>query len=126
MSKDILSLDLDPFPKPRMTHADRWQKRKSVLRFRANRDQLYYTAFAQGYIPAHKLIMEFDLPMPESWSDKKRKEHLGKPHQQTPDIDNLVKAVLDSLFEDDKKVHLLLALKRWSEKGHITIKNWRE
>ena len=28
----------------------------------------------------------------------------GEPHQQTPDIDNLEKGILDALFADDKKV----------------------
>ena len=34
----------------------------------------------------------FEMPMPKSWSKKKRAAMDGKPHQSVPDADNLVKA----------------------------------
>jgi Holliday junction resolvase RusA-like endonuclease len=36
--------------------------------------------------------------MPESWSKKKKERMNLKPHQQTPDADNLFKAFTDTLF----------------------------
>lgn len=42
-------------------------------------------------------------------------------HQSKPDIDNLVKAIFDSLFKEDKYVSHFQASKRWvdSENGWI-------
>ena len=34
--------------------------------------------------------------MPKSWSLKKKKAMNGKPHRQTADIDNLLKALIDA------------------------------
>lgn len=59
--------------------------------------------------------------MPKSWSNKKRNEMLGKPHQQKPDIDNLIKAVLDCLCKDDSYIWNVTALKQWDINGSITI-----
>ena len=61
------------------------------------------------------------MPMPQSWSNKKRDEMRHKPHQQKPDIDNLIKAVLDALLEDDCAVWMVEACKVWSDKGGIEI-----
>ena len=49
---------------------------------------------------------------------------LGKPHQQRPDIDNLVKAVLDALCEDDSFVWNIEACKLWSDKAGIDIEDF--
>ena len=42
---------------------------------------------------------------------------------QKPDIDNLIKSVLDSLAEDDSYVYSVNAKKYWSEKGNVWIIN---
>ena len=57
------------------------------------------------------LFIRFEMPMPNSWSKKKKMKMHQKPHQQKPDIDNLVKAVLDSLFHDDSHVFYINAFK---------------
>ena len=67
--------------------------------------------------------------MPKSWSAKKKLAMRGKPHRQKPDIDNLVKAVIDSIYpEDDAAVPGIVARKRWKDapgevRVHIT---WEE
>ncbi|MCR4339433.1 MAG: RusA family crossover junction endodeoxyribonuclease, partial [Gemmatimonadaceae bacterium] len=43
----------------------------------------------------YAVTAEFRLPMPPSWSNKKRLAMIGQPHAQKPDIDNLLKAVLE-------------------------------
>ena len=59
--------------------------------------------------------------MPKSWSKKKKAVFLGKAHQQTPDIDNLLKSVLDATFENDCHVWDIRALKLWAVDGYIEI-----
>jgi Holliday junction resolvase RusA-like endonuclease len=68
--------------------------------------------------------MEFIIPMPKSWPASKKLKMDGSAHQQTPDIDNLEKGILDSLFVDDKKVHKVMASKIWGYNGKVLIKNW--
>jgi Holliday junction resolvase RusA-like endonuclease len=44
----------------------------------------------------------FFIPVPKSWSKKKKKLHHGTLHQSKPDLDNLLKAMTDSLLSEDK------------------------
>jgi Holliday junction resolvase RusA-like endonuclease len=60
--------------------------------------------------------------MPKSWSKKKRERMDGQPHRQRPDLSNLIKALEDSLYEDDSKIWQYRGLeKRWGETGQIII-----
>lgn len=67
-----------------------------------------------------RITIFFYLPIPTSWSKKKREEaEHGKIRPNVrPDVDNLVKIVLDGLngvaFVDDKQIVRLLAEKRYS------------
>ena len=45
----------------------------------------------------------------------------GKPHQQKPDKDNLEKALLDALCEDDSYIYDGRVSKYWSDAGYIEI-----
>ena len=107
-----------PIGKPRMTQRDRWKKRPCVLAYHAYRDTIRLQA--RGWEPADRCTLLFYLPMPKSWSAKKRAQMLGEPHQQKPDIDNLVKAFLDC-FGEDKAIWAVEAVKRWSEQGRIEV-----
>ena len=60
----------------------------------------------------------FVLPVPKK--PKKFQRH-GMPHQQKPDLDNLIKSVLDALFEDDSHIYDLSAKKIWGDVGQIII-----
>lgn len=65
-------------------------------------------------LPCQGLCIYFYIPVPKSWSKKKKKLHHGMLHQSTPDIDNLVKATFDSITREDKYVgHLGEICKRW-------------
>ena len=65
--------------------------------------------------------IRFEVPMPKSWSQRKRFLMAGQPHQQRPDLDNYVKAVLDAVLDDDSKVWQVWARKVWGMKGQIVI-----
>ncbi len=69
--------------------------------------------------------MTFFMPIPKSWSQKRRKEVLGKPHTKKPDIDNFAKMYLDALngvvFRDDAQVAYLLCEKIYCDKPRTEI-----
>ena len=50
----------------------------------------------------------------------------GKPHQQKPDTDNLVKAVLDAVHTDDSGIYHFEAMKFWGEAGEIHIETIKQ
>jgi len=92
------------------------------LRYRAWRDELRLRCREAGYKQLDTLDIIFILPMPASWSKKKRAEMDGQPHQQKNDVDNLVKAWLDTLLPQDGFVWKITAEKRWGVDGKIFIK----
>lgn len=108
-----------PVPKPRQTRSDRWKQRPNVMRYRAFCDELRALGCAVPESDSHVI---FHMPMPKSWSKKKRAEMLGQPHRQKPDVDNLTKAILDAVLKDDSGVWDMRTTKRWSEIGCIEIK----
>lgn len=112
------SWDINPVGKPRMTQRDRWGRRKAVLNYRAFADQVRLRGVA---VPEGGARVTFVLPMPVSWSRAKRCKHLDAPHRQKPDLDNLVKALLDAIYGDDAGVHDLHARKVWGERGGIIV-----
>ena len=61
------------------------------------------------------------MPMPASWSAKKRAEMDGQPHTVRGDIDNICKALLDSVFENDAHIWEIHASKIWGFTGAIEI-----
>ena len=67
--------------------------------------------------------MVFEIPMAESWSKKKKELHVGKPHTQKPDCDNIIKGIQDSLKIEDSSIHTVFAAKFWSYEGRIRIYN---
>lgn len=77
---------------------------------------------------ALNLHLEFNFEVPKSYSKKKRKLCLNgeQKHTKRPDIDNLVKAVLDALngylFEDDSQVTSVTSCKRFSESSGVNIR----
>jgi Holliday junction resolvase RusA-like endonuclease len=106
-------ISIEPVAKPRMTRSDRWNQRSPVNRYRAFCDELRLKN-KHRELP-EVLILTFYLPMPPSWTKLKKSVMLGKPHRQKPDIDNLCKAVMDALAEDDSYVYILQASKWWSD-----------
>lgn len=65
----------------------------------------------------------FFVPVPPSWSKKKKKLYHGTFHQSKPDLDNLLKAFMDSLMAEDKQIAHLELSKRWVdfESGWIEV-----
>ena len=110
-TKDIICF-VTPIGKPRQTRRDKWAQRPCVLRYRAFADEL---RLAAGKLPAdvHGLSWCAYLPIPKSWSKTKRLAMYGAPHRQTPDKDNIEKAVMDALFKQDSGIYFGGGQKYW-------------
>ena len=109
-------IDITPVAKPRQTRSDKWKQRPCVMRYRAFADEIRLRV---GSIDLNHYTLTFGLPMPKSWSKKKKAEYEGQPHQQKPDVDNLCKSVLDSLYQDDCHIHDIALKKVWARNGFI-------
>lgn len=132
MSKKII-LNLTPQSHIRATKGDsiffripRDKLRPDGLR-RLNRLEKYNNykidllaeAKSKGFsIPAAGLSITFFMPMPKTWSQKKKNLHHGLLMQSRPDIDNLIKSFCDSLTAEDKYIANLSATKRWVDFPH--------
>lgn len=114
-------LEVAPVSKPRMTRADKWKRRPSVLKFFAFRDaikQELKRLFALQNNPLdidfRSITIVFHIPIPKSWSKKKKAIYDGKPHEQRPDLDNLLKAWNDCVLAEDSTVWRIHATKLWT------------
>jgi len=97
-----------------MTQSDKWAHRPSVDRYFVFANALKASAAEREFVPKDNLCITFHIPMPESWSKKKKVFMLWKPHTQVPDIDNLIKSFLDALLTSDAHISKLCASKIWA------------
>lgn len=67
--------------------------------------------------------IKFFIPVPTSWSKKKKAMMHLQYHMSRCDLDNLIKALLDSLLAEDKHIAQFEAAKYWinADKGWIEI-----
>lgn len=74
-------------------------------------------------MPEQGAHITYFIPVPKSWKKYKKEEMHMKLHQSTPDVDNLTKALFDSLMAEDKHIADIHITKRWvnQEKGWIEI-----
>lgn len=74
----------------------------------------------------------FNIPFPPSWRKPKRAEMDQQAHLSTPDLDNLIKAIFDSIMPrrnrslgqkgaDDRRIHCYAPFKRWCQPGKEKI-----
>lgn len=115
------TLVIDPFPKPRMVKSDAWNGRGCVIKYWAFKDALN-ELWGEKELP-EQLGLIFTIPMPIRWTDKKKNIMNGRPHQQRPDVDNMVKSVLDCLAENDSYIWQVNAVKIWGVTGSIQIQD---
>lgn len=109
---------INPQPKSRLTFQGRFTQRAKKYYDYCNALQL----LAKGVTIKETVDLVFVMPMPQSWSKKKKEAMMNKPHQQRPDLDNLIKAVLDALCKEDKHIHKIQAMKIWGSCGLIGMK----
>jgi len=70
--------------------------------------------------------LDFYVQLPKTMSKKKKAEKEGKHCDNNSDLDNYVKATLDSLegkyYNNDKQIVMIRARKYWSDNGRIEFK----
>ena len=70
--------------------------------------------------------LDFYVQLPKTMFKKKKEEKEGKHCDNNADLDNYVKATLDSLegkyYNNDKQIVMIRARKYWSDTGHIEFK----
>jgi Holliday junction resolvase RusA-like endonuclease len=111
-----------PVSKPRMTRSDTWKKRSCVLQYREFKDEISLQAKLEDFELPDAFRVVFGIPFPRSYSKSKREKFLGQPHTIKPDIDNYLKALMDSLKENDSGVWHVDAQKIWVEgSGFISV-----
>ena len=108
---------ITPCPKPRQTRSDKWNQRPAVMRYRAFADECRL----RGVTVCPGDSITFWIPMPKSWSKKKKDSMDGAPHTQKPDLDNLLKALFDAVHKDDSHIWCVMVSKLWSHEGAISI-----
>ena len=116
-------LNIAPNTKPRMTRRDRWldPPRKCVAQYWAYKDALIRAKPRTNWAC---LSLQFCVPMPKSWSKKKKAMMNLQAHLPTPDLDNFVKAYKDCLLKQDSAVWRYGDIKKvWSYEGAIIIPN---
>jgi hypothetical protein len=127
-------IDVVPMGAVRMTKSDTWKtnpnhinplkrQRDVVRRYFEYKNIVVHSCNNVKYSMGEELDVVFFLPMPASWSEKKKKKMQFEPHKSKPDLDNLIKALMDSLKEQDSDVHKIVAEKKYDYTGRIEINN---
>jgi len=112
--------DVVPVAAPRMNQADRWRRRPCVVKYFEYRDQVRALAAEQGFTLAEEFLLWFQIPMPKSWSQRRKRMMFGEPCRSKPDVDNLAKGFFDC-FGEDKHVWSVQMTKTWHDKGGIVV-----
>ena len=119
--------DINPVPAAR-PRVSRWSTYypKKYTRFKKEMEAL---TGELDTTPCENLVvvsLRFKIKIPQSWSKKKRLERENTYCNNNSDIDNYIKAILDSLngvyFMDDRQVVEVFASKKYSNEPRISFK----
>ena len=125
--KIIRTFNINPIPasRPRVTRYATFYS-KAYTEFRKDFKELVEAKRVLMVEGALSMTMLLTVKMPKSWTKKKKAEHKGTYHTQTPDSDNYAKAIMDSLngyyYADDAQVSVMTVVKKWGDNGSIQVK----
>lgn len=97
------------------------RQRPEVTRYFAFQNELWAQAKAMGVTVPNKFEIVFLVPMPSSWSDKKKNKYNKMPCKTRPDIDNYLKAFMDTLKLEDGSVWACPPQKIYAFNGSIIL-----
>ena len=72
-------------------------------------------------VPENGAHVIFRIAMPKGWTESQKQDINGTPHQRTPDVDNLLKGLLDAIYTDDACVWDIRVSKFWAFDHSIEI-----
>lgn len=115
----MISYPITPRGAVRLSRQDRFAPSKAAnayFRYGADIRTMRVT------LPERPAII-FRMPMPKSWSKKKRDAMRSQPCLSRPDKDNLEKGLVDSIYygRDDAHVWCSWTEKRWADVGAIEV-----
>lgn len=117
------------FCKHTLNKAGRLRKRR-IEKYNRYKDDLRYLAKkARFTLLDYGCSIYFYFPVPKRWSEADKIAMHGQPHQRRCDLDNAIKAFLDSLRHDDERVAQFSGVgKFWvnAEEGFIEILQYQE
>jgi len=124
--------DVIPMGAPRLSQSDKWKtnpnhidpmkrQRKVVTNYYAFKNLLIWQAKEMNFELGQTLDALYLIPMPNSWSMKKKERMNGMPCKVKPDTDNITKGVKDTFRKNDSDIWYEKAEKRWAFKGSIII-----
>lgn len=116
----------------RMTQSDKWKtnpnhpdpkkrQRDSVRRYFEFKNKVVQECNRTRYVMGECIDIVFVVPMPDSWSEKKKGRMNGMPCKVRPDCDNYGKALCDALKKEDGDIWCMKLEKRYGYKGSIII-----
>jgi len=114
-------LNVIPMGKPRMTQKDKWCKREVTTRYWAFCNALILEINRTKLVPTNAFKIVFYLPIPASYSNKKKLQLDDTLHTKKFDLDNLVKSFCDALYQDDSGVNYIEMSKRYSLNPRIEV-----
>lgn len=131
-ARKFFLFDVVPIGAVRMTQSDKWKtnpnhtdpqkrQREAVARYFDFKNKVRQQAHKMNYKMSGILEIVFLVPMPNSWSEKKKSRHNKHPVITRPDIDNYIKSFMDALEIEDGFVWKVIAEKRHAFKGSILV-----
>jgi Holliday junction resolvase RusA-like endonuclease len=120
--------DAEPVGAPRQIKRDLWKPRVGVVKYRAFKDILKLQV---GPVPDAREVVKVEIvalfATPPSWRRSKRERLIYTQHQQTPDADNVGKAVLDTMWpKNDSAIAWVETQKFWADRNGLVISIWRK
>lgn len=129
MMLKIIELDVDipmASPRPRFRKAGRYVQTYMPTKYTNHKKMIQAQMPALKIEKPIKLTIEFYFPLLKSWSNKKRLAMVGQYKVTKPDLDNLIKTVLDAanghLWHDDNQIANINSFKKYSEDSKIILK----
>jgi Holliday junction resolvase RusA-like endonuclease len=131
-SKRYYLFDVVPMGAIRMTQSDRWKtnpnhndpkkrQREVVTQYFDYKNKIVQQARQMNFQLPEVLEVVFLVPMPFTWSEKKKVRNNKKPVKKRPDIDNYVKAFMDAMSNEDGNIWKIIAEKRYAFRGSILV-----
>jgi Holliday junction resolvase RusA-like endonuclease len=131
-SRQFFLFDVVPMGAPRMTQSDRWKtnpnhsdprkrQRTAVTNYFVLKNSLVEQANEMKFELGKCVDAVFLMPMPQTWSQKKKDKMNGMPCESKPDTDNLLKGLCDALRKNDQDIWQMKGVKVWAFKGSIIV-----